>query len=368
MPKVAEKKQDFPKPQDPKGVAPETKTSEVVTVAAPKPVAVKTENTSEIQALEKTLPEKKSVDEEMESAETSKMESMEKKAGINQEVPPPEDKKKAEKGLNLLMMVQEELNEKAANDSKEEDLRRAQLAMRASEKGKLEEERESKKAKKKKDVKAKPKGRPRKVQGEAEDKPKRSKEVESEDEEEGEAEASGSRKKRKTRRVTKKRKQREDEAEPSAPAPKAKAKAKAGPKRAPRARGPLPNPDPTMKKEMIDLMKRYHEVPYDKLKDVLHKVYTKKNANPYSCIYWNRPAGGVKIVLEDKSETQRFYFSYCYSSIAVHIYMCNKVCQAFAGAAPGWWDSKDAIFLEQLLLVTAAEAEKEFGDWKQNVD
>ena len=122
-----------------------------------------------------------------------------------------------------------------------------------------------------------------------------------------------------------------------------------------------------MKQEMIDLMKRYHTVPYDKLQDVLHKVYTKKNANPYCSIYWNRPAGGVKIILEDKSETQRFYFSYCYSSIAVNIYMRNKVCKEFAGAAHGWWDSQDAIHLEQLLLITAAEAEKEFEAWK-NMD
>lgn len=362
--KVREKKHEFLAPQDPKS-APSKASQEVVNL---KPMTVKVEDPSKMQSLNKNSLEKKPGDEEMKSTEKTETEKKQKAAETNQEVPVLENKKEAEKGLNLLMMVQEQLSEKADSGGKEEDLRRAQLTMRASEKERLEEERESNKAKKKESKTPKAKGRPRRKEGEVVTKAKRSKKVESAGNEEGEAEdeaPSAPRKKTKTK-GGKKRKQAEaedDDADgPSTAAPKAKAKA--GPKRTPRGKGNLPKPDPTMKQEMLDLMKRYHTVPYDKLKDVLHKVYTKKNANPYCSIYWNRPAGGVKIVLEDKSETQRFYFSHCYYSIAVNIYMCNKVCKEFAGAAHGWWDSQDAIHLEQLLLITAAEAEKEFEVWK----
>ena len=359
--KVTEKKQEFPAPKDPESAP----SKEVVNL---KPMTVKVEDPSKMQSLNKNSLKKKPGDEEMKSTEKIETEKKQKAAETNQEVPVLENKKEAEKGLNLLMMVQEQLSEKADSGKKEEDLRRAQLTMRASEKERLEEERESNKAKKKESKTPKAKGRPRRKEGEVVTKAKRSKKVESAGNEEGEPEdeaPSGPGKKTKTK-GGKKRKQAEaedDDADgPSTAAPKAKAKT--GPKRTPRGKGNLPKPDPTMKQEMIDLMKRYHTVPYDKLQDVLHKVYTKKNANPYCSIYWNRPAGGVKIILEDKSETQRFYFSYCYSSIAVNIYMCNKVCKEFAGAAHGWWDSQDAIHLEQLLLITAAEAEKEFEAWK----
>eukprot|EP00435_Cladocopium_sp_Y103_P018737 s3080_g4.t1 len=353
--KVTEKKQDFPKVVPPK-------TSQPV---------VKTEKVDD--------PMEKKEHEVNSTAETPEMEEEKHAAQSNQAVPLPAQKE-AEKGLglNLLKLVESQLNEKAANGSKEEDLRRAQLTMRASEKERVEEEREANKEKKNQEKKhakakkAKAKGRPRKKEGEAVSK---SKKPENAEEEEEQDEAPASRRRRKGGNGKKRRHDEEDDsaAEPrAAPKSKAKAKAKAkpkaGPKRTPRPRVALPEPDEKIQKDLVNLMKRYHKVPYDKLNDTLHKVYTKKNANPYACIYWNRPAGGVKIVLEDKSEIQRFYFSSCYPTIAVQIYMCNKLCEDFASGAHGWWESPGALQLEQLLLVSAAEAEKEFMEWSKDAD
>ena len=150
----------------------------------------------------------------------------------------------------------------------------------------------------------------------------------------------------------------EDKPEPKA---KAKAKAKAGAKRAPRAKGNLPQPCKIMEKEMYELLLRYKDKPYCKEKDVLHKIYTKKNSPKfYTSIYFGRPAGGVKIVCPDGSETQKFYFSYAYSTVAVHIYACNKIISTFQNAEDGWWDGEEALALFQLLLITAASAQKSF--------
>lgn len=238
-----------------------------------------------------------------------------------------------------------------SNDSK--DLRRAQLTARANEKDRVEGEREERKEQKKQAKKdPKPKGRPRRVEGDEAPKKGRKSKKSTKEEEEAEKAAEP---------ATKKTKTGSGNGEEAA-APKAKAKAKAAAKRTPRARGGKAPPasDKVMEKEMLDLLRRYKDVPYDKDKDVLHKIYTKKNSNPYCSIYFGRPAGGVKIIFPDGSETQKFYFSYAYSTVAVHIYCCNKIIAKFQNSEEGWWDSDEAMDLFQLLLITAGSAQKSF--------
>ena len=203
--KVTEKKQEFPAPKDPESAP----SKEVVNL---KPMTVKVEDPSKMQSLNKNSLKKKPGDEEMKSTEKIETEKKQKAAETNQEVPVLENKKEAEKGLNLLMMVQEQLSEKADSGKKEEDLRRAQLTMRASEKERLEEERESNKAKKKESKTPKAKGRPRRKEGEVVTKAKRSKKVESAGNEEGEPEdeaPSGPGKKKKRKAVRKESRQRQ---------------------------------------------------------------------------------------------------------------------------------------------------------------
>ena len=252
-----------------------------------------------------------------------------------------------------------DLTEEAKSESNQ-DLRRAQLTARANEKERVEEERGERKEQKKNAKKdPKPKGRPRRVEGD--EPPKKRKSNKSKGGEdaveatETSSPAAGP--------PAKKKKKTEALADKGAALPKAKAKPKACAKRAPMTRGGKPPPpsDKAMEKEIFDLLRRYKDVPYNKDTDVLHKIYTKKNSNPYCCIYWNRPAGGVKIHCPDGAEMQKFYFSYAYSSVAVHIYCCNQIIKKFQGAPEGWWDSSEAMDLFQLLLVTAGSAQKSFN-------
>lgn len=111
---------------------------------------------------------------------------------------------------------------------------------------------------------------------------------------------------------------------------------------------------------MVNLMKRYMDSPYDKTKDTLHKIYSKSNSKIYPCVYWNRPASGVK-VLEESGESQKYYFSHQYPTIAVPIYMCNKICEKFAGRADQWWDQEESLQFFRLLLITGQQAEEEFA-------
>ena len=137
-----------------------------------------------------------------------------------------------------------------------------------------------------------------------------------------------------------------DEGKDPAASPKAKAEAKpkAKAKRVPRGKKGEENqtePDETMVDEIVQLLVHHASEPYDN-------------------IYWNRPAGGVKMMEEGK-ESQKFYFSYCYSSIAVHIYLCNKMAEKWLNHELAWWQSDDGLAFFRLLLVTAARAEEVFG-------
>jgi len=272
--------------------------------------------------------------------------------------------------------LRQDLGERAEGEAT--DLRRAQLKMRADEKEKLEEERDAKQEQKKANPKGapKPRGRPRRVEGEPQKKrPRKSDAGKEADSPEGdtsskkEEPAAAKSDKRKRKSATNEEVENDDEvAQPKAKAKakakanaKAKAKAKAGAKRAPRSKGNLPPPDKVMEKEMVELMRRYKDKPYDKEVDVLHRIYTKKNSPKfYTSIYFGRPAGGVKIVFADGTETQKFYFSYAYSTVAVHIYACNKIISTFQNAEDRWWDGDEALALFQQLLITAASAQKAF--------
>eukprot|EP00435_Cladocopium_sp_Y103_P007480 s2851_g2.t1 len=334
-----------------------------ISTEKPAPVLVKEETLTETPAAEKekeTLTEGPAAEKQKNTLKETP--TAEKQKDTSKETPTvekqkdPEDEEPAtEKVAEAKWMsdLKQDLEEKAEEEGT--DLRRAQLKMRASEKGKLEEEREANKEKKKATSKQapKPRGRPRRGEGEPEKTSSRKCKKGGEAEGEGKSAAAKS--------ASKKRKAEKDEemeGEGDQPQPKAKAKAKAKPKagakRAPRARGNLPEPDKVMEKEMFDLMRRYKNKPYDKETDVLHRVYTKKNSPKfYASIYFGRPAGGVKIVFPDGSETQKFYFSYAYSTVAVHIYACNKIISTFQNAEDGWWDGPEAQALFQLLLVTA---------------
>ena len=86
--------------------------------------------------------------------------------------------------------------------------------------------------------------------------------------------------------------------------------------------------------DMVDLMCTYlWEAVWQDKGEHAQGVHEREKTRIWVSIYWNRPAGGVKIMEGDK-ESQKFYFSYCYSSIAVHIYMCNKMAER--------WVLKDA--------------------------
>lgn len=232
--------------------------------------------------------------------------------------------------------------------------------MRATEKEKQDEEREEKKAEKAAKAAAKkepkPKGRPRKAEPSREKKGK-DKKVEEKEEEEKEDKDQKAAKKRKRSEKGKEREEGEEAAEPKA---KAKAKGRRTPG-GPVGQGHDPQPDVEMKTEMVNLMKRYMDSPYDKENEILHKIYTKKNSKAWPVVYWNRPASGVK-VLQEGGESQKYYFSHEFPTIAVVIYMCNKICERFAGRDDQWWDQDESLQFYRLLLITGQHAEKEFID------
>ena len=149
--------------------------------------------------------------------------------------------------------------------------------------------------------------------------------------------------------------------------PKAKAKSKADAKRPPRPRRKEASPatDPKMVKDMVDLMIKYKDVPYDKDNETYHKVYTKGKSPVWVSIYFGRPAGGVKIQ-EGEKESQKFYFSYLHSTVAVHIYMCNSMCEKFfemaANKVEAWWDREDAMHHFRQLIVSGGAAQKIFEE------
>lgn len=66
-------------------------------------------------------------------------------------------------------------------------------------------------------------------------------------------------------------------------------------------------------------------------------------------------------VLEESGESQKYYFSHQYPTIAVPIYMCNKICEKFAGRADQWWDQEESLQFFRLLLITGQQAEEEFA-------
>eukprot|EP00435_Cladocopium_sp_Y103_P033296 s2239_g8.t1 len=333
--------------------------------AKPAPVLVKEETSKEEPAVEK---EKDAEDETSKEAPAVENEEDPEEEELEDEEPEdeePQDEEPATKKVaeaKWASDLKQDLEERAGEEGT--DLRRAQLRMRASEKEKLEEEREANKEKKKASASEKkapkPRGRPRRVEGEPAKKSKRKSKKGDEAEDEGKTAAAKSASRK---RKSNENGQMEDEGDQPQPKAKAKAKAKpkAGAKRAPRARGNLPEPDKVMEKEMLELLRRYKDTPYNKETDVLHKIYTKKNSPKfYASIYFGRPAGGVKICFPDGSETQKFYFSYAYSSVAVHIYACNKIIATFQNAEDGWWDGPESQALFQLLLVTAGSAQKSF--------
>eukprot|EP00435_Cladocopium_sp_Y103_P014168 s2558_g3.t1 len=252
--------------------------------------------------------------------------------------------KKEQPEPDLLKALEADL---ASMEPEAADLRRGQLKMRANEKEKADEARELQKAKKeegKTERKAKAKGRPRRKEGEAE--PTSS--------------GRGRRKKKDSKDAdspsNKRKRENGEEEKEEQPRPKAKAKAK----RAPRARrNQVPDPDPVLVKELLDLMVAYKDKPYDKVQDKLHKIYTKGKTRVWVSVYWSRPAAGVKIMVGDK-ESQRFYFSFSYSSIAVHIHLCNKVAEKWVVRDADWADSEEALQLQQVLLVSADKASEEF--------
>ena len=202
----------------------------------------------------------------------------------------------------VLQQIEADLNA-AASVPEAEDLRRGQLTMRAAEKGKVEEQRELQKAekenKKQAQGKAKAKGRPRKVEGDGEERvaklSRKRKQKDQAEDGDNEIDEVGPDASPKPKKKSKKKKAQTQEGELGTASPKAKAKAKA--KRAPRARKIAdPNHDPGMVQDMVDLMCKYHETPYDKTKETMHKVYVKGETRVWVSIYWNRPAGGLKIM------------------------------------------------------------------------
>ena len=139
-------------------------------------------------------------------------------------------------------------------------------------------------------------------------------------------------------------------------------KRKAAAKRTPKSKiEEEPKVDKTVVKECLNLMKRYQGAPYDKTQDVLHKIYNKKNAKAFLSVYWSRPAAGVKVI-DDGVEGQKFYFSHCYPTVAVHIYLGNRMCSKFidSGSPQGWFDTAEALSFYQMLLVSASEATETF--------
>lgn len=299
--------------------------------------------------VESIEPETRKVEaEEPSEVESQKpLEVAPKKVEIQEPMMKPEKvESKAGSKVDPLAEVKADL-QKAAESNPPGDLRREQLTMRAAEKDRAEEEREQNKERKALDAKtkeAKPKGRPRKNEGDPADQPakrkRKSKAPAEVDQDEGEGDA-------------------------PAPRPKAKAKAKTGAKRTPRSRKQNdsenePKPNDTMVDEIVQLLVHHAKEPYDKTKDVAHKLYSKGKCKVWTNIYWNRPAGGVK-VMEEGKESQKFYFSYAYSSVAVHIYVCNKMTEEWLKHEEAWWQSDEALAFFRQLIITAGRAEEIFG-------
>lgn len=291
---------------------------EIRKVEAEKPPEVESQKPLEV------APKKLEIEEPM-----MKPEKVESKAGLK---------------VDPLAEVKADL-QKAAESNPPGDLRREQLTMRAVEKDKAEEEREQNKERKALEAKtkeAKPKGRPRKNEGDPADQP--------------------SKRKRKSKAAAEVD---QDEGDAPAPLPKAKAKAKTGAKRTPRSRKENdsmnePKPNDAMMDEIVQLLVHHAKEPYDKTKDVVHKLYSKGKSKVWTNIYWNRPAGGVK-VMEEGKESQKFYFSYAYSSVAVHIYLCNKMVEEWLKHEEAWWQSDEALTFFRELIITAGRAEEIFG-------
>lgn len=318
-----------------------------------------------------TMEEEPIADTQCDAEEEEEAESIpETETSKGNEVKKPDDG--LSKSMDLLEQVNADLQTRAAAGPADEDLRRAQLQMRASEKEKQEEEREQQKAKKaeKAEKIPKAKGRPRKIPGEpvpkkqrkskaaqatAEENPGEEAMDDAEHDDEVEPNEENAQKKRKNSKKDQK------------PKAKAKAKAKADAKRPPRPRRKEASPaaDPKMVQDMVDLLIKYKDVPYDKDNETYHKVYTKGKSPLWVSIYFGRPAGGVKIQ-EGEKESQKFYFSYLHSTVAVHIYMCNSMCEKFfemaANNVEAWWDREDAMHHFRQLIVSGGAAQKIFEE------
>ena len=113
-----------------------------------------------------TMEQEPIADTQRDAEEEEEAESIPADTSKGNEVNKPDDG--LSKSMDLLAQVNADLQTRAAAGPADEDLRRAQLQMRASEKEKQEEEREQQKAKKaeKAEKIPKAKGRPRKIPGE----------------------------------------------------------------------------------------------------------------------------------------------------------------------------------------------------------
>ena len=288
-----------------------------------------------------------------------------------EEIETNQQKPEADKNLNSAIDQPKTLKEAAkdlenkAKDDVKDDVRRAQLTMRASERDRVEEERELQKQKKedeKKEASAtapKAKGRPRKGGDEPPAKRTRVKKnpPDAPKEETKEETKDGNDKSEEPKDVKPKKRKTAAQAD-VAEEPEVK-KPKAAAKRTPKSKiEEEPKVDKTVVKECLNLMKRYQGAPYDKTQDILHKIYNKKNV---LSVYWSRPAAGVKVI-DDGVEGQKFYFSHCYPTVAVHIYLGNRMCSKFidSGSPQGWFDTAEALSFYQMLLVSASEATETF--------
>eukprot|EP00435_Cladocopium_sp_Y103_P022944 s369_g5.t1 len=257
------------------------------------------------------------------------------------------------------------LDEKMGEENAEE-LRRAQLHMRAEQKEKAEKAKEErKKAKEDKDekkpskaskAKAKPKGRPRKGNATEEEA------------------ANGPEDKPRKRKSTKKKGEKDEEKEPKSeaaeqPQPKKRARAATATtasrrREATRTENEL---DEEKVKKFLSLCRVYDQRPYDRFIDTLHKseVHPKLTLVPY----FTRPACGVKIKLPDGRDTQRIYMSGKYDTVAVNIQQCIYMADLLGQQDPDtfveWCESEICLQKTMELERCAMAAKQLFFEEKQ---
>eukprot|EP00435_Cladocopium_sp_Y103_P019038 s303_g4.t1 len=75
-----------------------------------------------------------------------------------------------------------------------------------------------------------------------------------------------------------------------------------------------------------------------------------------SVVYWTRDAVGVKIQTKTGGWSQKFYFSRKFNTIAVNIWLANKMIGFLRGRDASFADSQEAAQYYSMLLITAAAA------------